>query len=307
MTPRLEDDLAAGMHEHVAAVHLTRDVLAAARRRHRRRATVTRAVSATGTLGVAGAVAAAVAVHGPASSRAPSGPPAVASSSSASPSGPVTLDAATVSARVAQALTDTDEQVMHVRMRATLGGETSGNELWHDPVTNDMRATGPKAPGNPRMDVAVEYRGETQVTTVIDHENRRWWRDTDRVVEAPGDGARGKPLGGLTPDELREDLRRGTWTLVGRDRTGGRPTVHLRVTAPVGGEASDVWVDAESYVLVRRVVVSDDPQARFVADYEFLPRTDEALAQLKFRAVPRGYEKTLQPLDTSPAAPGGRG
>ena len=75
------------------------------------------------------------------------------------------------------------------------------------------------------------------------------------------------------------------------------------------GAEYDIWVDAESYVLVRRVVAGpDDPPFRLVEDYEYLPRTRAVLAELELRAVPRGYKQLERPpVDTSPAPPGGRG
>jgi hypothetical protein len=300
--PDLEDELTAGLHERAAGVHLTRDVLGAARRRHHRRSTVTRAVTATGTVGLAGAVAAGVATSG----AAGGGPPAPAVTTPQ-----VALDAATVSARISQALTGVERKVLHIRMRVTVDGERSSNELWRDPVSGAMRATGPKVPGNPRIDIAVRRDGDLQTTTTVDHDRRVWYRDTFDISTLPdrgeGGGKGSGPLSDFSPDGLRASLARGEWTLAGRERLDGRQTLHLRVTGAEG--AYDVWVDAESYVLVRRVVARPDgPPLRLVEDYEYLPRTAVVLAELEQRTVPAGYERLeRQPVDTSPAPPGGRG
>jgi hypothetical protein len=303
-THHLEDELTAGLHERAAGVHLTRDVLGAARSRHRRRTTVARAATATGGVGLAGAVAAGVALSG----TVTAGPSAPAVTTPA-----VVLDAATVSARISRALTDVGTKVMHIRMGITVGGESSRNELWRDPVSGAMRATGPKVPGNPRIDIAVERDGDLQTTTTVDHDRRVWYRDTFDLSTIPdrGEGGdkRSGPLSDFSPDGLRTSLARGEWTLVGRERLDGRQTLHLRVTDVEAGGEYDIWVDAGSYVLVRRVVTQpDDPPLHLVEDYEYLPRTGAVLAELKMRAVPRGYKQLERPpADTSPAPPGGRG
>jgi hypothetical protein len=306
MTTRLEDDLTAGLREHAAGVHLTRDLLGAARDRHRRRTLVTRAASATGTVGLAGAVATVLAVQGPVTAGEPAGPPVP---SALAPTG-VTLDAATVSARVTRALTESERQVVHIRMRITLGGRSGGNDLWRDPVTGDQRATGPKVPGSPRQDVVVDVDGDRQTTTVVNHDEREWWAVTQPVIPPPNGRPESTkdagPLGDFSPAGLRESLRKGYWRLVGEERLDGRATVHLRVTDAAQYGEYDLWVDAESYAVVRRVVArADDPPFRLVEDYEYLPRTPVTLKEVAVQAVPKGYRHVDPPEpDLSPGPKG---
>jgi hypothetical protein len=57
VTTHLEDELAVGMHDKIADVTFTRDILAEAMRRHRRRIVLHRTAYAVGTFGVIGALA----------------------------------------------------------------------------------------------------------------------------------------------------------------------------------------------------------------------------------------------------------
>jgi hypothetical protein len=293
MTTRLEDELAAGLREHAAGLHLGRDVLAAARRRHRRRTAVVRAVSVTGTLGVAGVVAAAVAVTGsPGSVPGPR-----ATSPLVTPTAPagVRLDVATVSARVSQALTDTGDLVLHVDSRATLGGRTARSHLWLDPVSDRLRKDGDRLPGAPRSDELWETRDGEQVITHVDHDDRTWWRDVvvdvDRSAEEP---AAGRPRD-LSVDGLRAALRRGEFVILGRERLGGRETVHLRLSDRPERHGYDLWVDAGTFALVRKVRVNaDGTPLRVQEDYEYLPRSAEVLAELELE-VPAGYHRVPVP------------
>ncbi|MET8909242.1 hypothetical protein [Micromonospora sp. NPDC004551] len=65
MTIDIEDQLAAGMREQATDLTLTRDVLGAATRRHRRRTALHRTAYAAGVVGVAGALTAALTVGAP--------------------------------------------------------------------------------------------------------------------------------------------------------------------------------------------------------------------------------------------------
>jgi hypothetical protein len=64
MTMNIEDELRAGMREHVAGVAVTSGLVDAAAARNHRRTTVRRGMYAAGVFGLAGALAAAVAVGG---------------------------------------------------------------------------------------------------------------------------------------------------------------------------------------------------------------------------------------------------
>jgi len=76
MSTFIEEQLTAGMHDQVAGIRLTTDVLGAATRQHQRRVAVRRRAYAAGILGLAGALVAGAAIGGarepgPSSSRPP--------------------------------------------------------------------------------------------------------------------------------------------------------------------------------------------------------------------------------------------
>jgi hypothetical protein len=288
MSPTLEDELSAGLREHAAGVHPSRDVLAAARARHRRRTVVTRAASAAGTVGLAGAVATVVAINGPVTAT-----PAPQQT----PSATVELDAATVSARITKALLDAEKSVHHVSFRATLRGETARTELWEDPESGDYRYRGRKVPSAPLMDMAVQRRGDLQITTVLDTERKVWWTSQLDVSGFPPP-PRDDPFGLTSPEGLKKALAAGRWRLIGEEKIDGRDTVHLRITEQAGFEGEyDLWVDGTTYQFVRRAVVqsTDDGSLRYVEDWEYLPRTDKTLSELRITAAPKGYKKLPAP------------
>ncbi|WP_433285433.1 hypothetical protein [Micromonospora sp. CA-244673] len=90
MTTHLEDQLVAGMRDQAAGLTLTRDVLGAATRRHRRRTALHRTAYAAGVVGVAGALTAALTVGAgnPGGRTGPSGPVAGRPAPAASPQSP---------------------------------------------------------------------------------------------------------------------------------------------------------------------------------------------------------------------------
>jgi hypothetical protein len=301
MSTAFEHELSTGLREEADGVHLSRDVLAAARARHRRRTVVTRAASGAGTVGVAGAVTTAMALNGPvAAAPAPGSTPPAASAT-------VRLDAATVSARLTKALLAPDESVHHVTFRTTLGGKSSRSDLWEDLTSGAIRYGGRKVPGAPLMELGTERRGDLQTTTTLDRDRRTYSREEYRIdttVAPPRDGG---PLGDFSPEGLKKALAEGTWKLVGEEKLDGRPTVHLRVTTQARYDCHyDLWVDATSYQFVRRVVVqeTDLGRMRYVEDWQYLPRTKANLAKLKL-TIPKGYHEA--PVDNTPTSAGGRG
>jgi hypothetical protein len=199
-----------------------------------------------------------------------------------------------VSARVSQALTDAERLVLHVDSRVTIGDRVAHSDLWSDPVSGRLRKHGDRLPDAPRSDELWETRAGEEVVTHVDHDDRTWWRDVlpaaDPEAEEPAAQARDVSAGGL-----REALRRGEFEIVGRDRLDRRATVHLRLTDRSGGRDYDVWVDAESFVPVRKVMAYDDGELfRVQEDYEYLPRSAAVLAELELD-VPDRYRRVPAP------------
>lgn len=305
MTTRLEDQLTVGMHDHAAGARLSRDVLAAATHRHRRRTAVHRAVSVTGTAGLVGAVAATVALTGGSLIGGESAVPPSASGATE----PVRLNADQVAARVAATLTDTRDTVQHVRVGTSMGGRTSRMEMWHDHRTGDYRLSGSKVPGAPRILYGMTRRDGQDVMTTVHHDRRVWWRYSAPTVtdgKKVRSGSEKSP--DMTPEGIRRSLEAGdeNFVVVGREKLDGRSTLHVRLTFGWTG-TDDLWVDAKTYQLVRRVVVRQDgdhPKLRVQEDYEWLERTPKVLSEVRV-SPPEGYREVSPPQADPDATPKG--
>lgn len=286
MTTDLEQELAAGMAERVASVRLGDDVLVAAARRHRRRAAVYRAVSATGTLTVAGAVLV-VAIGG-----SPAGPgPGAPSPGTVTPTTIAELPTvAFVAARVDAAVSSTGDVVQHVVNQVSFGGQTSQSETWFDTATGAQRIVGVDAPGTPERDQAMAEAspGGDVVTTIVDIPSRTWWTETFPPRSAGENPYVGDGLLGTTPSDVRDSLTGASrsWTVVGPEKLDGRATISLRRGSadPAQGvsESEQIWVDAETYDVLRTQGVKGTPEGEVTvrSDFSELERTPEALAHL---------------------------
>jgi hypothetical protein len=84
MNADIEEQLVAGMHDHVDGVQLTTDVLGAATRSHQRRVAVRRTSYAAGVVGLAGVLAAAVMVTAAGPSALQTSPPPAVTAEAAS-------------------------------------------------------------------------------------------------------------------------------------------------------------------------------------------------------------------------------
>lgn len=286
----LEDELRAGLAEHAARTpHPARDVLGAAARRHSRRRAVQGTALTTGTLSLAALLA-----FGPAGS--PTGSPAV-----------VELDAETVAAQVAAALEDAAEGIAYTDVRTTLAGATSRVRIWHDVTSKAYRHIGAKIPTAPFYDVATEIDGGKQVMTIVDHGAKSWHRlvtpvsdevDRPSEQECSSGGPAYRPAGdvcAITPQAVRDAMAgdEPAFTVVGKEQIDGRTALHLQYAGELRqkfGE-TDLWVDAETYELMRRQVRTADGDGRDLTvreDYRSLDRTDANLAELE-ADIPAGF------------------
>jgi hypothetical protein len=282
MTTSLEEQLTAGMRDLANEIGFSRDVLAAAARRHRRRVLVHRALTATGVTGMAAGAAVAAGLAGGAW-PAGSGPTA---------GRPTELTVEYVSAKVDHVLAGEADKVQYGRMQVSYGGRTAHSEFWRDGATGALRWTGVSFPGQGRQDTEMTVRDGQQVITMVDYERKAWWtlRRPDGPSSVPGSGQ--VPT---TPAEIKKSLNAGgrTLTIVDKTHLHGGPALHLRLSgglAPWAAKGSyDLWVDARSYQPVRLVVVKKDAAVvRIQEDYQWLNRGPSALARLKV-LPPRGF------------------
>ncbi|MBL7498869.1 hypothetical protein [Frankia nepalensis] len=304
MTTDLERELTAGMAERVASVRLGGDVLVAAARRHRRRVVARRAASATGTLTVAGAVLVVAIGGGPAGPAAP--PPGAVSPGATSPAVIAELPTvAFVAARVDAAVSNTGDVVQHVVSQVTFDGQTSQSETWFDTVTGAQRIVGADSPSSPRRDQAMAEAspGGNVVTTVVDFASRTWWTETFPPRSAGEGPYVGGGLLGTTPSDVRDSLTGASesWTVVGPAELDGRATICLRRDfkddAPGTGGSEQIWVDAETYDVLRTQAEKATPGIRMTvrSDFSELARTPDALANLTV-VPPAGFTRVPPPV-----------
>lgn len=298
MSTHLEDQLAAAMREHTAGIRLTSDIVAAAARRHRRRAAIRRAASAVGTLALAGAVAVVLPTlqrpTAPERHHRASGP--------ATTREPAVQTVAYVSARVRATLADDQNQIEQVSINVRQGKRTTyRGEFWYDQATRTERHTSAATPGAAPQDWGATRRGSRSVMTTVDYKHRVWWTAT-----APGDPAadeRGLPPS--TPAAIRASLKDGshTFTIVGREQVDGRATLHLRLSDRFAASpgSQDLWVDAATYQVVRRVTLKPVPDGvlRVQEDFQWLQRTPQALAKLEV-VPPPGFTRVSDPVSVPP-------
>jgi hypothetical protein len=269
MTP-LEDELVAGMREHTAGLVPAPDLIDRAVRGNRRR---TRHAAATGSLGVAAVLAVVVATLGSPPARGPS---------AASQPAPRMLTVAEVSSRVLATLATDDLE--HAMITIGQGDIQSTEEFWYDSVTGNSRHHGVQVQrGGGLEDTWIIRHDGTATVTLVNHATRTWWTK----VRSDDNNKTGSHAG-YTPDELRDQLRDGVWQLVGDEQINGRAAVHLRQVS--GSMTGDLWVDADTYRMVRRHLVKATPgQAITITlDFDWPARTPEALQPFAF-TPPAGY------------------
>jgi hypothetical protein len=290
---RLEDELRAGLAAHAAATPApARDVFAAATRRHSRRRALQGTALTTGTLSLA-----AVLAFGLATGGSPAGAPAV-----------VELDAETVAAQVAAALEDADDEIAYTDVHTTLDGSSSRVQIWHDETSRAYRHIGAKIPTAPFYDVATEIENGKQVMTIVDHGKRSWHRLVTPVPDYGGDrptkeecqsgGPAYRPAGdacAITPEAVRDAMTgdEPAFTVVGKEQIDGRTALHLQYAGELRKKFgdTDLWVDADTYELMRRQVHATDGDGRDLTvreDYRSLDRTDANLAELE-ADIPAGF------------------
>ncbi|MFG1921680.1 hypothetical protein [Cryptosporangium sp. NPDC048952] len=249
MTTPLEDHLAAGMREATADYHVDRDLVAGAREHHRRRTTHRR-------IALSAATAAVVAIVG-------LGYTAVDGSST---------DRLTTASPVDKPLDHTlrtkGPYILHITTRTWGPTGKQTHEKWYDPVTDDhVDVNG----GGQGIDVGYNLR-KSMRGVCVDRNKHTWWTCAPEEHSIPL----------ATPDNMRAWLKTVKLTPVGNERINGVDTIHLRRPDPTDKKL-DVWVTADSDVLVRMVSHAEVPDVGTVTmqtDYAWFDRTPEARAKV---------------------------
>jgi hypothetical protein len=217
----IEEQLAAGMREQAAGLTLRTDVVDAAARRYRRRTMFQRCAYAAGVIGLAGALAGAVALGG-----------------SGSPAPP----AAGADLRLASALAASES--ISYRVKVTTNSITTPDapamttDGAFDPATDTgwLRTPYTEGPGwsEERLIEGVRYAGDAGIDRVV-----RWKRYPGKQEGLNYDGwLDGALSGSASPDDLFKALRQAGATVTETD-TGA---YHFKVTVKdlPEGWASDV-------------------------------------------------------------------
>ncbi|GIF49423.1 hypothetical protein DFJ67_5527 [Asanoa ferruginea] len=210
MTMNIEDELRAGMREQVAGVAVRTGLVAAAAQRHRRRTMVHRAMYATGVFGLAGALAAVVAVSG-------GDAPAVNAQQPAEP-------------RLELVAAVTASQNISYRMKVTLGSREDPDgwgsaEGAYDPATRSGYLNSPQLDGPgvyyQRLVDGVLYLGSNGGPT--------WKQELGDRLEY-GDALQGAASASADPEVLFETLRQAGLTV-----TETPAGYHFETSKPLDG------------------------------------------------------------------------
>lgn len=273
------EQLRAALHESVTDLSTTpEDLLPALRKRYAQRVTARRVGLVATPLVVAAAIAGSVAI-------APDSGPAHPASASGATTAPV-LDVAYVTARVTQALDNASHDITYVKWTLpTRAGHSQVFEIW---VEADGSAV------HKRLSEDGNVLSDEEFTTtgilVVDHTGKQYYH-----APASGTGAtlpNGRnDVGFPLPQEIKQALDSGAFTIVGNEVINGQPTIHLHDKGSVPGflgasPFDDLWVSQSSYLPIR---VSGGPRHES-QDYTWLPPTPENLALLT-PPIPAGYQE----------------
>ncbi|MEU0883840.1 hypothetical protein ABZ345_34995 [Lentzea sp. NPDC005914] len=153
-------------------------------------------------------------------------------------------------------------------------GEKGLSERWHAADGSAFRYRA-SVDGRTIVDLSRSAAGDV----FVDHRARTY---RSRPGESPEDQV-------WTPEEIQKAIREGHITVVGPgEPINGTQTVRLDIASDKGGVATEMRVDANSYLPVRWRWVQDGG-APF--DVTWLPPTPENLAQLKTQ-IPDGFTET---------------
>ncbi|KJK51031.1 hypothetical protein UK23_08620 [Lentzea aerocolonigenes] len=152
-------------------------------------------------------------------------------------------------------------------------GEKGLSERWHAADGSAFRYQA-SVDGRPIVDLSRSAAGDI----FVDH-RARTYRSTPG--ETPDDQV-------WTPEEIQKAIRDGRITVAGpSEPINGTPAVRLDISADKAGVATEMWVDAATYLPMRWRWVQDGGTP---FDVTWLPPTPENLAALKTQ-IPDGFTR----------------
>ena len=275
----LLDEVRAVLHNEVADVTASPTLLSSVRRVHARRGVTRRRVWITAPVIATAAVAAVVLV--PAVHESPPSAQPVTSSPSR---GTQPVDVAYVLAQTDSALDSVRGDVVYEQSPSSPGdkyfkpGEHGLNERWHSADNNvfRFRATVNGVP-------VVDLSNDTAADIFVDYRAHTYFK---RSGMPPGHADGSDDV--WTPDKIQAAIKSGRIKVDGPgEPINGAATIRLTAAASGTDVASDIWVDAKTYLPVR-IQWLQDGTAPF--DVSWLPPTPENLRLLTV-PIPPGFRQ----------------
>ena len=195
-------------------------------------------------------------------------------------------DVAYVTARTDAALGTTSDVIVHST------AATGTFDTWSDERTGRSRTDVYDQDG--RLAASAAWRGNPPTTTRVDLAEHTWWTAPGNTPDTT------EPDTTINPDAIRQLLHNPHVHLAGADTIAGHRATHLEITvsSDAPGGRVDLWVDAETYHLLReRITIPDLPVS--TTDYTWLARTPSNLARCEL-TVPAGFAQVASPYGTTP-------
>jgi hypothetical protein len=279
---QLSDDL----RQLVAGPPIAVDLEAIERRGRQSRRTGI-AVKAVAGLAVALVAGAAIAVQGGAGGAGPV------------TSKPSVVTAAYVVRHVEATLGDASNFIVRTTQQSSSGGPISPPVTqWTDPRTGS--SYGVRGSGSARVlfwgstyfvDRVLHWR-----TTEADYSTRTWFVSVMHAAESvQGPLPSGPSVPGGSPQQITQELKAGTFTIVGHGEVNGHQATELRMV--LGPLVNDLWIDSTTYQPVRETKTLTAPTHvdRLTINESWIPRTAALVNIANHPQIPAGFRQVAPP------------
>jgi hypothetical protein len=282
---QLSDDL----RQLVAGQPFEPDLVAIERRGRQSRR---RGLAARGAAGLAMALAAGVAGV------------ALASPGAARPaaSRPAVVTAAYVVRHVEATLGDASDFIVRTTQQSSSGvpGSTAQPLMtqWTDPRTG--RSYGTQGTGSSReVSWASTYFAGRVLhwrDTEADYSTRTWFVSVIHAAEpVSGPLPSGPSVPGGSPQQIAQELRAGTFTIVGHGEVNGHQATELRMM--LGPVENELWVDSATYQPVREIktITVASHADRIVLNESWIARAPALVSLANHPQIPAGFRQVAPP------------
>jgi hypothetical protein len=280
---QLSDDL----RQLVAGPPIAVDLEAIERRGRQSRRTGI-AVKAVAGLAVALVAGAAIAVQGGAGGAGPA------------PSKSSVVTAAYVARQVEATLADASNFIVRTTQQGSSGGPVT---QWTDPRTGS--SYGVQGTGSAKeLSWGSTYfvaRVLHWRTTEADYSTRTWFVSVAHAAEpVQGPLPAGLSVPGGTPQQITQELKAGTFKIVGHGEVNGHQATELQLV--LGSFQDDLWVDSTTYQPVReirtleiRTLNAPAHVDRITLNESWIPRTPALVNIANHPQIPAGFRQVAPP------------